>query len=164
MRISGPLLTLATVGAVGAGVLAANVVLTAEPGTSVVEQATGLLALDQEVPGEAATDQPGAAGPAPADAVYEGRSAGDEVTVSITVSDGAATARVRGELLDTRADGEIDPSGRTVLTSSGGDRVEYSVQDGTAFGTVTGSGRSWPFSAAAADDPAPAAAASGGGY
>jgi hypothetical protein len=62
MRISGPVLTLTAVGAVAAGMVAANVVLTAAPDPPSVEQATGAPAPPAAPQAPAASGSGGAGG------------------------------------------------------------------------------------------------------
>lgn len=167
MRITGPLLTLASVAAVGAGVATANVVLTAPPEEPIaVEQATGALSLGSPLP-EAAPPGP---------VLYTGWSADREVTVDITVEDGLAKAYVCDDAsIESWTKGPVAQEGPTRLTADDGSWVEYTVQDGTATGTASTGGRTWEFTAATAPagaEPPPAApsapeapeAATGGGY
>ncbi|GAA1390538.1 hypothetical protein GCM10009613_31380 [Pseudonocardia kongjuensis] len=171
MRITGPLLTLAAVAAVGAGVATANVVLTAQPAQpaepAAVEQATGALALGSPLP-EAAP-----AGPV----LYSGWSADREVSVDITVEDGLARAYVCDDAsVESWTRGPVAQDGPTRLTADDGSWVEYTVQDGTATGTASTGGRTWEFTAptapagteppagAPAAPAAPAAPEAGGGY
>ncbi|MEU6696352.1 hypothetical protein [Pseudonocardia sp. NPDC046786] len=139
MRITGPLLTLAAVAAVGAGVATANVVLTAQPAEpAAVEQATGALALGSPAP-EAAP-----AGPV----LYSGWSADRGVSVDITVEDGLAKAYVCDDAsVESWTRGPVAQDGPTRLTADDGSWVEYTVQDGTAAGTASTGGRTWEFTA-----------------
>lgn len=186
MRITGPVLTLAAVGAIAAGVAAANVVLTGDPEPPAIEQATGALALGSPLPPPAAAPAPAA--PAPAEkAVYKGRSTNGAVTVDIWVENGNAKAYVCDDkTIESWTKGAVAQDGPTRLTAGDGSWVEYTVQDGAATGTASTGGKSWDFtadrapadgaaSAPAADSPdAPAAPAAppadtssgdyGGGY
>lgn len=152
MPIRGPLATLLAVAAAGAAVVATNVVLTSGP--SDVEKPTAALSADATAYGTG-----GAAPAAPAAPVrYDGRTAGDEVTVQVTMENGQAKAYicsadkgieswVRGSATD----------GRMQLTGDDGASVE-ATSDGTAvFGTARSDGKSWPFSAAVSKEAAPAA-------
>lgn len=174
MRLSGPLLTMAAVGAVAAGAATANVVLTAEPeplpaaAPAAVDRAAGSLVLP-------AAPAPTAA-PASIGAVaYTGRSTNGTVTVDIWVTDGAVKAYVcdnRG--VESWTTGTATPGGTTRLNGKDGAEVAYTVADGVATGTAHADGRSWEFTAARTDasDPAPAPAQApatgdsgyGGGY
>lgn len=170
MRFSGPLITLAAVGAVGAGVAGANVVLTAEPEPAVVDQATGALALDSGY--GAAPD--GAAAPAapaaPAQAapqgktVYDGRTAGDEVTVQVTIENGEAVAYVCNpdKGIEAWSRGPVQ-DGRFSLSGKDGAAVEGTTDGTAAFGTATAAGKSWPFAAAGPADAAPSDTGGSGG-
>lgn len=159
MPIRGPLATLLAVAAAGAAVVATNVVLTAGP--SDVEQEAALSASSTGY----ASGGPGAAAPAPAAAPvapkrYDGRTAGDEVTVQVTVENGQAKAYI------CNADKGIESwvhgtatDGRMQMTGKDGSSVE-ATSDGTAvFGTARADGKSWPFAAAVSKDAAPAASA-----
>lgn len=138
MRITGPLLTMAAVAAVGAGVTTANVVLTAPAERpAAVEQAAGAPALDSLLP---------AAGPVR----YAGRSADREVSVDITVEDGRATAYVCDDAgIESWTDGPVAQEGATRLTADDDSWVEYTVRGETATGTASAGGRTWEFTAAA---------------
>lgn len=174
MRLSGPLLTMAAVGAVAAGAATANVVLTAEPeplpaaAPAAVDRAAGSLVLPA-APAPAAA--PGSIGAV----AYTGRSTNGTVTVDIWVTDGAVKAYVcdnRG--VESWTTGTATPGGTTRLTGKDGAEVAYTVADGVATGTARADGRSWEFTAARTDasDPAPAPAPApatgdsgyGGGY
>ena len=142
MRITGPLLTLAAVAAVGAGVATANVVLTAPPEEPVaVEQATGALALGSPLP-EAAPAAP---------VHYTGWSADREVSVDIMVEDGLAKAYGCDDAnIESWTKGPVAQDGPTRLTADDGSLVEYTVQDGIATGTAATGGRTWEFTATVA--------------
>ncbi len=156
MPIRGPLATLLAVAAAGAAVVATNVVLTAGP--SDVEQEAALSANSTGY----ASGGSGAAAPAPAAAPvvpkrYDGRTAGDEVTVQVTVENGQAKAYI------CNADKGIESwvhgtaaDGRMQMTGEDGSSVE-ATSDGTAvFGTARADGKSWPFAAAVSKETAPA--------
>lgn len=176
MRLSGPLLTMAAVGAVAAGAATANVVLTAEPeplpaaAPAAVDRAAGSLVLPA-APTPTAAPAPAATGTV----AYTGRSTNGTVTVDIWVTDGAVKAYVcdnRG--VESWTTGTATPGGTTRLTGKDGAEVAYTVADGVATGTARADGRSWEFTAARTDasDPAPAPAQApatgdsgyGGGY
>lgn len=160
MRLSGPLLTMAAVGAVAAGAATANVVLTAEPeplpaaAPAAVDRAAGSLVLPAAPAPVAAPGSIGAV-------AYTGRSTNGTVTVDIWVTDGAVKAYVcdnRG--VESWTTGTATPGGTTRLTGKDGAEVAYTVADGVATGTARADGRSWEFTAARTDasDPAPAPA------
>lgn len=162
MRLSGPLLTMAAVGAVATGAATANVVLTAEPeplpaaAPAAVDRAAGSLALPA-APAPTAAPAPAATGTV----AYTGRSTDGTVTVDIWVTDGAVKAYVcdnRG--VESWTTGTATPGGTTRLTGKDGAEVAYTVADGVATGTARADGRSWEFTAARTDasDPAPAPA------
>lgn len=162
MRLSGPLLTMAAVGAVAAGAATANVVLTAEPeplpaaAPAAVDRAAGSLVLPA-APAPTVAPAPAATGTV----AYTGRSTNGTVTVDIWVTDGAVKAYVcdnRG--VESWTTGTATPGGTTRLTGKDGAEVAYTVADGVATGTARADGRSWEFTAARTDasDPAPAPA------
>lgn len=169
MPIRGPLATLLAVAATGAAVVATNVVLTAGP--SDVEQQAALSANSTGYgSGGSGAAAPAPAAPAPAaeapaapaaPARYDGRTAGDEVTVQVTVENGKAKAYIcnadkgiEAWVNGTAADGKLQ------MTGKDGSSVE-ATSDGTAvFGTARSHGKSWPFSAAVSKDAAPAGTAS----
>jgi hypothetical protein len=164
MPIRGPLATLLAVAATGAAVVATNVVLTAGP--SDVEQQAALSANSTGYgSGGSGAAAPAPAAPAPAvpaaPARYDGRTAGDEVTVQVTVENGKAKAYIcnadkgiEAWVNGTAADGKMQ------MTGKDGSSVE-ATSDGTAvFGTARSHGKSWPFSAAVSKDAAPVSAPS----
>lgn len=164
MRLSGPLLTMAAVGAVAAGAATANVVHTAEPeplpaaAPAAVDRAAGSLVLPAA---PAPTVAPAPAPAATGTVAYTGRSTDGTVTVDIWVTDGAVKAYVcdnRG--VESWTTGTATPGGTTRLTGKDGVEVAYTVADGVATGTARADGRSWEFTAARTDasDPAPAPA------
>lgn len=186
MRISGPVVTLAAVAAVGAGVAGMNVVLTAAPEPPVVEQATGALSLgtgDGPAPAAPAAPAPAAAPSAAQDTkAFTGRTAGDEVTVQVTVENGQARAYVCNPDtgIEAWSEGPVQ-DGRFSLAGQDGAALEGTTDGAAWFGTATADGKSWPFAAAGttpdngapergADDAGsgapsdPDAGGSGGGY
>ncbi|MFP5068915.1 hypothetical protein ACLFMI_04515 [Pseudonocardia nantongensis] len=156
MRISGPVVTLAAVAAVGAGVAGMNVVLTAAPEPPVVDQGTGERSLGTgygEAPAAPAAPaaQPAPAAPAAAQGTkaFAGRTAGDEVTVQVTVENGQARAYVCNpdKGIEAWSEGPVQ-DGRFSLAGRDGAALEGSTDGAAWFGTATADGKSWPFAAA----------------
>lgn len=159
MRRSGPLLTLAAVGAVAAGAATTNVVLTAGAGPPAVD--TGVAGAPAPSPAPP-TGPTAPAGPV----VYAGWSRDRGVSVDIRVEGGRATAYVCDNAgVESWSSGAAVPGGRTRLTGTGGDRVEYTVRDGTATGIAWADGMSREFTAGRRQDGAgpPSAPAARGG-
>ncbi|MFP5020989.1 hypothetical protein [Pseudonocardia phyllosphaerae] len=154
MRFGGPLITLAAVGAVGAGMGVANVVLTEPEAPAAVQQAADSASLGRPLaaPPRAATDPGWAAqqqaAPAPSGkVVYDGRSTDGKVTVTIWVTNGKAKAYVcDGDELESWTRGTVQQGAATRLTGKNGAWVEYTVADGVATGTARAAGKSWEFS------------------
>lgn len=161
MPIRGPLATLLAVTAAGAAVVATNVVLTAGP--SDVEQPAASLSASSTGYGSGGAAAPAPAEPAPAAAPvapkrYDGRTAGDEVTVQVTVENGQAKAYIcnADKGIETWVHGTA-ADGKMQMTGKDGSSVE-ATSDGTAvFGTAKADGKSWPFAAAVSKEGAPAA-------
>ena len=157
MRQLGPLLTLGAVAVLGAALFTAGAL--ADP----ARQAAPVAAAAESPPAESppaespppetpppdpAAAEPPAAVPSPAvvEAVWAGRSSGNEVTVAVAVRDGRAVAYVcDGEQVEAWLEGALT-GGSLALT--GADAVlDATVDDASALGSVTVGGVSWPFSA-----------------
>ena len=161
MPIRGPLATLLAVAATGAAVVATNVVLTAGP--SDVEQPTAALSASQSSYGTGgaapAPVTPAApAAPAAAPARYDGRTAGDEVTVQVTVDGDQAKAYIcsKDKGIESWVKGTV-ADGKMQLSGDDGASVDATSDGRAVFGTATAKGKSWPFAAAVSKDAAPAA-------
>jgi hypothetical protein len=172
MPIRGPLATLLAVAATGAAVVATNVVLTAGP--SDVEKPTAALSANEAAYGSGGSSGSGAAAPAPAapaapsapaapaapvaPARYDGRTAGDEVTVQVTVDNGQAKAYIcsRDKGIESWVKGTV-ADGKMQLSGDDGASVDATSDGKAVFGTATAKGKSWPFAAAVSKDAAPAA-------
>ena len=152
MRQLGPLLTLGAVAVLGAALFTAGAL--ADP----ARQAAPVAAAAESPPAEApppeipppdpAAAEPPAAVPSPAvvEAVWAGRSSGNEVTVAVAVRDGRAVAYVcDGEQVEAWLEGALTGD---VLALTGADAVlDATVDETAALGSVTVAGVSWPFSA-----------------
>jgi len=162
MPIRGPLATLLAVAATGAAVVATNVVLTAGP--SDVERPEAALSANATgyAPDGAGAAAPAPAGPAPAAPVaparYDGRTAGDEATVRVTVENGQAKAYLcnADKSIESWVDG-TSADGKLRMTGKDGSSVDATSDGKYVFGTARSDGKSWPFSAALNEDAAPAA-------
>ncbi len=155
MPIRGPLATLLAVVATGAAVVTTNVVLTARP--SDVEQPTAALSANTSSYGAPAAPAPAPAAAPSAPVRYDGRTAGDEVTVQVTVENGQAKAYIcnADKGIESWVKGTV-ADGRMQLTGDNGTSVD-AMSDGTSvFGTARAQGKSWPFAAAVSKDAAPA--------
>ncbi|MDQ4118685.1 MAG: hypothetical protein M3235_17240 [Actinomycetota bacterium] len=141
MTRRGPLLTLFAVGVLALALLAGNVVRGAGPD----------LAAQQGPEPPPANAPPG---PFPAEAVYTGRSSGDEVTVAIAVRGGRAAAYVcDGASVEVWLDGAVN--GPTLTLARDAARITANP-DGTdaVFGRVRVDGRDRPYTAQIAPPPA----------
>lgn len=171
MQIRGPLATLLSVLVAGAAVVATNLVLTddgpepertASLGLSRSASSSGTDGGDAEYGAAPAAPAAPAAG---APASYDGRTAGDEVTVALKVEDGgAATAYVcDGKDVESWMHGTVQGS-EVSLTGKDGAVLDGRAENGTAFGTVQVGGKSWPFAAAVPKKSAPSGNAPTGGW
>jgi hypothetical protein len=107
-------------------------------------------------PGSAAAPAPAPWTSAAPQALYAGRSSGDQVTVAIAVNGRQATAELNAGLASqVSLQGPVNGSQLT-LTAPGGITLDGTVSGPDVFGTITGfSGQSFPFSAAAATTASP---------
>lgn len=155
MKLRGPVLTLLAVVALAALMLGLNLSRTpdqkpdraaqtapASPGTS--QQST----LEQ-----AAAPQVRQAA-FPAQQVYTGRSAGDEVTVAIAIKNGQAAAYIcDGQSIEVWLEGTVT-DGQLTLHGKDNARVTVDLDDGAVFGRIRVDGKQWPYSAQVAEPPA----------
>lgn len=152
MKLSGPIVTIAAVVALGAGLMAVNVAGTPVQETGVTAAAAPAAA--PAPPGAPPAAPPEAADPpAVAEEVYAGRSTGKEVTVAIAVKDGKAVAYVcDGKRVEAWLEGTLTGD-RLALTGPDGASLDGTVDEGSASGTVTARGKSWPYAAKAVQAP-----------
>jgi hypothetical protein len=175
MRARGPVLTLLAVLAVGVAVFAVNTVL--NPTTSTIDAAAAPLAASAPADGASGySDGYGEAAPAPADpqapaaqapaaaapatrapgrpavadTAFAGRSAGNQVTLSVGVKDGQVLAYVcDGKDVEEWLTGTMEGSSLT-LTGSDGTSMTAGTTEDSVLGNVSVGGKSWPFAAQAA--------------
>lgn len=176
MRIRGPVLTLLAVLAVGAAVFAGNTVLS--PATSTIDAAAAPLAASApadgasgspdgygevapapadpqaapaaQAPAAQAPATPAPARPAVADTAFAGRSAGNQVTLSVGLKDGQVLAYVcDGKDVEEWLTGTMEGSSLTLTGSDGTSMTADTTQD-SVLGNVSVGGKSWPFAAQAA--------------
>jgi hypothetical protein len=176
MRTRGPVLTLLAVLAVGVAVFAVNTVLS--PTTSTIDAAAAPLAAS--APADGASGSPdgyGEVAPAPADpqaapaaqapaaqapatpaparpavaaTAFAGRSAGNQVTLSVGLKDGQVLAYVcDGKDVEEWLTGTMEGSSLTLTGSDGTSMTADTTQD-SVLGNVSVGGKSWPFAAQAA--------------
>jgi hypothetical protein len=162
MKKYAPLATLVTVVLLGAVLLVVNMMNT--PQATQDRAASAAAAAPASAPAEAAppapAPAPAKAAPAPAKGVpavaekaYTGRSAGNEVTVTIAVKDGKGVAYVcDGKKVEAWMEGALDGDKLTLQgkTSS----LTATVDDKASLGEITVSGAEWPFSAKGVAAPA----------
>jgi hypothetical protein len=176
MRIRGPVLTLLAVLAVGVAVFAVNTVLS--PTTSTIDAAAAPLAASApadgasgspdgygeaapapadpqaapaaQTPAAKAPATPAPARPAVADTAFAGRSAGNQVTLSVGLKDGQVLAYVcDGKDVEEWLTGTMEGSSLTLTGSDGTSMTADTTQD-SVLGNVSVGGKSWPFAAQAA--------------
>jgi 3-oxoacyl-ACP reductase-like protein len=96
---------------------------------------------------------PAAAAPAVAEKAYTGRSAGNEVTVTIAVKDGKGVAYVcDGKKVEAWMEGALDGDKLTLQGKSGS--LSATVDAKASLGEITVDGAEWPFSAKGVAAPA----------
>jgi hypothetical protein len=160
-----PLITLGAVAALGGGLLIVNSSATSPPATmagaavaapTVVAQ--GAAPSDQAPPAapdtRIAPDAPPPAAPAPAEAAYAGRSAGNEVTVAIAVQDGRAVGYVcDGKKIEAWFEGTLTGADLK-LSGADGSVLTATATEDAVLGTVTVAGKERPFAAEGVEAPA----------
>lgn len=155
MRIRGPVGTLVAVLALGAVLVVVNVagVPDAQP-VAAVPAAPPSPSPSTPAP-TPSTPSPAPAPALPAEAVYTGRTSGNEVAVAIAVRDGLAAGYLcDGTAIEAWLEGTAGGDG-VILEGRDGARVTATVDGAALFGTVWApGGGSRPFSAAIAPPPA----------
>jgi hypothetical protein len=148
----GPLLTLAAVLVLGAGLFLLNAnSRTAGTPAAVAEAPVAQAAAAPTAAAPAPSGAPAPAAPAaPAEKAYAGRSSGDEVTVAVAVKDGRAVGYVcDGKKIEAWLEGTVDGDKITLKSASGKTTLDGTISDTAAFGTVAVAGKSWPYAAQA---------------
>ncbi len=159
MKVRGPVGTLLAVAGLAVMLLAVNESKAPNP---VAEQAAPATTIaPATVPDTAPTtttparqDTPPSTAAFPREAVYAGRSSGDELAVAIAVSCGEAAGYLcDGKRIEWWLEGTVD-GGEVVLRGGDGARLTGRIDDGAVFGTVSADGKRWPYSAQLAEPPA----------
>jgi hypothetical protein len=147
----GPLLTLAAVLVLGAGLFLLDAgSRTGGTPAAVAEAPAAQAAAAPSAAAPAPTAEPAAAPAAPTEKAYAGRSSGDEVTVAVAVKDGRAVGYVcDGKKIEAWLEGTADGDKITLKSSTGKTTVDGTISDTAAFGTVAVAGKSWPYAAQA---------------
>lgn len=161
MKRYGPLLTLLVVAVLGAILFVANRV--GDPANQTAATAAATRAAATPAPAAAPTAAPTTAAAAPTTApanvaaavnntAYAGRTSGNEATIALAVKDGKAIAYVcDGKGVEAWLQGTV--TGSTLTLNGKTSQVSGTVSDANAFGTITVSGKQWPFSAQAVKAP-----------
>jgi hypothetical protein len=148
MKLVAPILTIAAVAALGAGLMVVNVV-----NTPVADTAVAAVSAPAAAPTAPPPPADPAAAPAVAEKVYAGRSAKNEVTVAVAVKDGKAVAYLcDGKKIEAWLEGTLTGN-ELALTGPGGASLDGTVDEGGAVGTVAAGGKSWPYEAKAVQAP-----------
>lgn len=142
MKLRAPVVTLAAVVVLGAGLLAVNLAATPTSGTPAAARPIVAAA----APATTAAPEP-APPPVVAEKVWAGRSTGREVTVAIAVKGGRAVAYVcDGKKVEAWLQGTLTGD-QLALTGPNGARIDGTASEATASGTIAADGRSWPYTA-----------------
>jgi hypothetical protein len=113
-------------------------------------QAPAALAPAAQAPAAAAPATRAPGRPAVADTAFAGRSAGNQVTLSVGVKDGQVLAYVcDGKDVEEWLTGTMEGSSLT-LTGSDGTSMTAGTTEDSVLGNVSVGGKSWPFAAQAA--------------
>ncbi len=148
MKLVAPIITIAAVAALGAGLMVVNVV-----NTPVADTAVAAVSAPAAAPTTPPPPPDPAAAPAVAEKVYAGRSSGNEVTVAVAVKDGKAVAYLcDGKKVEAWLEGTLTGD-ELALTGPGGASLDGTVDEDGAAGTVAAGGKSWPYKAKAVQAP-----------
>jgi hypothetical protein len=157
MKKYAPLATLVTVVLFGAVLLVVNMMSTpkaaprataasAAAATASPQPAPPASAQAAAAPQTADAAPPAAVAPAVAEKAYTGRSAGNEVTVTIAVKDGKGVAYLcDGKKVEAWMEGALDGDKLTLQGKTGS--LTATVDEKATLGSVTVNGAEWPFSA-----------------
>lgn len=160
MRQLGPLLTLGAVAVLGAALFTAGALADPArqappaPVAAAAESPPAESPPPETPPPDPAAAEPTAVVPPPAvvEAVWAGRSSGNEVTVAVAVRDGRAVAYVcDGEQVEAWLEGAL--TGDALALTGADATLDATVDDASALGSVTVAGVTWPFSAQAVQAP-----------
>ncbi|HEV7469429.1 MAG TPA: hypothetical protein VGO23_06550 [Pseudonocardia sp.] len=122
----------------------------AEPQAAPAAQAPAAQAPAAQAPAAAAPATRAPGRPAVADTAFAGRSAGNQVTLSVGVKDGQVLAYVcDGKDVEEWLTGTMEGSSLT-LTGSDGTSMTAGTTEDSVLGNVSVGGKSWPFAAQAA--------------
>jgi hypothetical protein len=158
VRARGPLLTMAAVGVLAAGVFVVSLVRTPVPDEVVNAGGVPPPATTASIPPTSTpptSNPPTSTPPTPArEAVYIGHSSGNEVTVAVAVSgDKAAAYLCDGKRVEAWLDGTVVGE-RVDLEGRNGSRLTATLSETAVLGLVTVENEQLPFSAAVAGPPA----------
>ncbi|MDN5854508.1 MAG: hypothetical protein L0K86_16985 [Actinomycetia bacterium] len=150
MRLRGPVLTLLAVAGLALALLVVDVSQTPSP-------APDQVARTAPAPTAGTVTSAPAVPPAPAfpvEAVYTGRSSGDQVTVAIAVREGQAAGYVcDGERVEAWLEGQVR-DGELRMEGMDGATVTARADGDAVFGRVRVAGGQWPYAAQVAAPPA----------
>jgi len=152
MKRYAPLLTVASVAALGLALLMVNVNGDPAPRQEVAAAApvadpAPTTALAPGPAPEPVVEEPAVAPPAIAEIAYAGRSSGNEVTVAIAVKDGRAVAYVcDGKKIEAWLDGTLEGD-QLSLQGADGAAVTGTVDEAKSLGSVSVAGKQWPYAA-----------------
>jgi hypothetical protein len=122
----------------------------AEPQAAPAAQAPAAQAPAAQAPAAVAPATRAPGRPAVADTAFAGRSAGNQVTLSVGVKDGQVLAYVcDGKDVEEWLTGTMEGSSLT-LTGSDGTSMTAGTTEDSVLGNVSVGGKSWPFAAQAA--------------
>jgi 3-oxoacyl-ACP reductase-like protein len=158
MKKYAPLATLVAVVLLGAVLLVVNMLGTPQKPENTAAPAAVAASAPAAAPAEAPpapapASAPAAAAPSVAETAYTGRSAGNEVTVTIAVKDGKGVAYVcDGKKVEAWMEGALDGDKLTLQGKSGS--LSATVDAKASLGELTVDGAEWPFSAKGVAAPA----------
>ncbi len=159
MKVSGPLVTLGAVAALGVGIYAVNVSKESQPAAPPAAPATST---SQTVPATAAppaapTSTAPAAVPFPAAAEYQGKVETKTGVITLDISVKGATARAYacdGKAVETWLSGPADAGTVTLTSKDKTSHLEGRHDGKNVAGTLTIGEKSWPFTASVVQHPA----------
>jgi hypothetical protein len=154
MKVRGPLITLAAVAALGAGILFVNISQEPEPGKPVADPNTSAPATPAPRP-PAPTPPPAPAFPAKADYVGKVPTAAGAITVEITVDgDKAIAYACDGNTVESWLRGPAVNGTVSLASKDKKSRLEGHLEGAAIVGTLSIGEKKWDFTAPVAQPPA----------
>ncbi|KHO24425.1 hypothetical protein QQ44_15475 [Mycolicibacterium setense] len=155
MKISGPILTIAAVAALGVGILSVNISKENEPSGSPAAESTTTLPGTAPAPTPAPSPAPSREFPARADYVAKIPTAKGTITLGLTVdAEHAVAYACDGNTVETWLRGSATKGVVSLTSKDKTSRIEGRLEGTAIVGTLSIGNDEWQFNAAAAQPPA----------